>query len=183
MSRRRFVPPAVARDVVQQKAAPRHAMPPPVAWSGARPAAIVQAKPPAPFPAPPFRQTALQRASEAKSSDPWPPGAESHSTYADMSTAGYGTAKKFGDFSGAQRTLILAHNRKKNKGKLKSDASNDPHQDLVEETGSKNSAEIDHIIPKSSGGANHYLNARVISWQLNNSEERVVDYSKKSWHS
>jgi hypothetical protein len=62
----------------------------------------------------------------------------------------------------------------KNGGVLKSDDPNDPQQNLSEQ-GAANDPEIDHIIPMSAGGSNWFSNARVISWELNNSLARIKD--------
>jgi hypothetical protein len=106
----------------------------------------------------------------------WPLNAADR-PYDGLDEAKYpGTASRFKEFSADQRAFILAANRTRNGGTLKSDdAKGDPHQDLVEQTGHANSAEIDHIIPKSRGGSNHFKNARVISWELNNTIARVKD--------
>jgi hypothetical protein len=76
------------------------------------------------------------------------------------------------DFSTEQIRLILQANRVRNGGTLKSDAPNDPCKTL-DVKGAANHPEIDHIIPKSSGGSNYYSNARVVSWQVNNKTDRV----------
>lgn len=78
----------------------------------------------------------------------------------------------FGTFSGVQRTLIIQTNKARNGGRLKSDDPHDPQQDL-DERGAANAPEVDHIVPKSRGGSNHYSNARLVSWQLNNRDDRV----------
>ena len=43
----------------------------------------------------------------------------------------------------------------------------------LSERGTFDAPEIDHIIPKSSGGSNWFSNARVVSWMLNNKEDRI----------
>jgi hypothetical protein len=94
----------------------------------------------------------------------------------------------FREFSADQRTIILQANMARNGGALKTDDPiNDPVTDgILSEKGDVNFPEIDHIVPKSSGGSNFYSNARVVSWQLNNREDRVkslfgiVDMSKKA---
>jgi len=53
-----------------------------------------------------------------------------------------------------------------------SDDPKDPHQAL-DERGTTDVPEIDHIIPKVLGGSNYFSNARVVSWQLNNSVARI----------
>jgi hypothetical protein len=117
----------------------------------------------------------VQRAAERKVDDVWwPAGAENTSPYRDIDYKGYGNVRRFADYSVAQRAKILAMNKANNGGSLKSDAPDDPNQDLVEAPGSMNSAEVDHIIPNSRGGSNSPLNARVISWELNNKIQRVV---------
>jgi hypothetical protein len=82
-----------------------------------------------------------------------------------------------GNFSGEQRQALITYNKLKNGGQLKSDSGDDPHQDLTEGTGKATSVEVDHIIPKVLGGSNHFLNARLISWELNNKVERIKDTS------
>lgn len=76
------------------------------------------------------------------------------------------------EFSQEQRQLIIKANLSKNGGALMSDDPADPHQDLSE-NGTVDFPEVDHIIPKSSGGANAFSNARVVSWELNNRVARV----------
>jgi hypothetical protein len=78
----------------------------------------------------------------------------------------------FAEYSAAQRALILQTNMARNGGRLRSDDPADPHQ-WLDERGTADAPEIDHIVPKSHGGSNFYSNARVISWQLNNREARV----------
>ena len=80
------------------------------------------------------------------------------------------------NFSADQRKLIIQANMAKNGGHLRSDDINDPQQELSEK-GAANFPEIDHIIPKSLGGSNMFSNARVVSWQLNNKEDRVKNIS------
>ncbi|MGH3827164.1 MAG: hypothetical protein ACRDQX_08315, partial [Pseudonocardiaceae bacterium] len=80
------------------------------------------------------------------------------------------------DFSQAQRKLILRTNMARNNSRIISDDHTDEHQELSEQ-GAANFPEIDHIIPKSSGGSNFYSNARVVSWQLNNKVARVKPLS------
>jgi hypothetical protein len=80
-------------------------------------------------------------------------------------------------FSREQREKILKLNMARNGGVLKSDDPSDPHQ-ILDENGAANYPEIDHIIPKSVGGSNAFSNARVISWQLNNKEDRVKNIGK-----
>lgn len=75
------------------------------------------------------------------------------------------------EFSQEQRQIIIKANLSHN-GALVSDDPKDPHQDLSE-NGTVDFPEVDHIIPKSSGGANAFSNARVVSWELNNRVARV----------
>jgi hypothetical protein len=105
------------------------------------------------------------------------PASKADRPYNDFDAKYPGACSAFRDFSGEQRKALIAYNKKKNGGKLKSDAGNDPHQDLTEDTGAATSVEVDHIIPKSKGGCNHFLNARLISWELNNALERFKDTS------
>ncbi|HEU5003546.1 MAG TPA: DNA/RNA non-specific endonuclease [Actinomycetota bacterium] len=81
------------------------------------------------------------------------------------------TIESHREFSQEQRQLIIKANLSKN-GSLTSDDPRDPHQDLSE-NGTVDFPEVDHIIPKSSGGANAFSNARVVSWELNNRVARV----------
>lgn len=86
-------------------------------------------------------------------------------------------------FTTYQRELILQANMAKNGGQLKSDDPNDPvkkaphNKTTLSEQGAANFPEIDHIIPKSLGGSNMFSNARVVSWLLNNKEDRVKGIS------
>ncbi|MFI2026519.1 eCIS core domain-containing protein [Streptomyces buecherae] len=75
-------------------------------------------------------------------------------------------------FTEDQRRLILQANLARNNGQLRSDDPNDPHE-VLDEDGTANYPEIDHIIPRSAGGSNAYSNARVVSWELNNKLDRV----------
>lgn len=77
-----------------------------------------------------------------------------------------------GDFGGDQRALIIQTNKARNGGLIKSDDPNDPHP-YLDERGTTDAPEVDHIVPKSRGGSNYYSNARLVSWQLNNREDRV----------
>lgn len=86
--------------------------------------------------------------------------------------AGVGSLRPFDDFSGRQRELILQANMARNGGKLKSDDPLDPLPDLSE-MGDLNFPEVDHIVPKSRGGSNMFSNARLVSWKLNNVDDRV----------
>lgn len=68
----------------------------------------------------------------------------------------------FGDYSGAQRQVILNINRNNNGGQLKSDCV--PGQILHDDDSSDPmKANIDHIYPRAKGGSNSYSNAQVIS--------------------
>jgi RHS repeat-associated protein len=92
----------------------------------------------------------------------------------DGTQAGPGRA-----FSPAQKQKIIAANRARNGGKLRSDDPLDPFQDLSAPVKSVSPglggapqdpamAAIDHIVPKGAGGTNSYGNARVISQHWNN---------------
>ena len=77
------------------------------------------------------------------------------------------------EFSNEQRGLIIKANLAKNGGEIVSDDEHhDPHS-VLDENGRMDFPEVDHIIPKSSGGANAFSNARVVSWELNNRVARV----------
>jgi hypothetical protein len=109
----------------------------------------------------------------------WPAG-KADRPYNDFPEAKYPGIKNCclrGNFSGEQRQALITYNKLKNGGQLKSDSGDDPHQDLTEGTGKATSVEVDHIIPKVMGGSNHFLNARLISWELNNKVERIKDTS------
>ena len=76
---------------------------------------------------------------------------------------------KFQAFSSKQAQFILAENRKKNGGSVKSDiGADDYHVWLSGSTPADDSPEIDHIHPKSKGGSNEYKNAQVTSRKYNN---------------
>jgi hypothetical protein len=80
----------------------------------------------------------------------------------------------FREFTAQQRELILQANMARNGGAIKSDDAHDPVPDgLLSEAGDLNFPEIDHTVPKSRGGSNMFSNARVVSWQLNNQDDRV----------
>jgi hypothetical protein len=88
-------------------------------------------------------------------------------------------------FTPVQRTMLLQANMAVNGGVLKSDDPDDPYPDL-DERGTRNAPEIDNIVPESHGGSNHFSNARVVSWALNNKHDRVkslvgiVDMTERS---
>jgi hypothetical protein len=93
----------------------------------------------------------------------------------------------FREFTARQRELILQANMARNGGVLKSDDPADTvNGGILSEQGDLNFPEIDHIVPKSKGGSNFFSNARVVSWQLNNKDDRVksllgvVDLSKRA---
>lgn len=99
--------------------------------------------------------------------------------YDDVSIA------KGSDFAKKQKDRILAENRRRNGGVLRSDASDDPVTgDLQppasippvtfpkppkprDPNGNLNEAQVDHIKPKSQMGSNSYCNGRVVSMQYN----------------
>lgn len=93
----------------------------------------------------------------------------------------------FRDFTARQRELILQANMARNGGVLKSDDPEDTvNGGVLSEQGDLNFPEIDHMVPKSKGGSNFFSNARVVSWQLNNKDDRVkslvgvIDISKRA---
>ena len=90
---------------------------------------------------------------------------------------GFGTMGAFSDFTAAQRELLLQVNRERNGGTMRSDDPADPCQ-VLDPRGAANAPEIDHIIPKVLGGSNFFSNARVVSWQLNNKEDRIKPISE-----
>ncbi|HHG86732.1 MAG TPA: DUF4157 domain-containing protein [Bacteroidetes bacterium] len=85
-------------------------------------------------------------------------------------------------FKGWQLDWIIRYNTRLNGGFMVSDAwkegSNEPHENL-RENGRLDRPEVDHIIPNSRGGSNFFTNARLVSWELNNKIERVVDAGAK----
>lgn len=91
----------------------------------------------------------------------------------------WGKVSRFQGFAANQRAALIAANKARNGGKLKSDADNDPIQNLTETVGQDDSVEVDHVIASSRGGSNHWWNARLISRRLNNALERVVDAKNK----
>lgn len=103
-----------------------------------------------------------------------------------LSGAGYGSPMSRKAYQGWQIDWLIRYNMRLNGGNIESDAwakippknRKEPHR-ILSEAGRKDRPEIDHIIPNSSGGANFFTNARVVSWELNNSIERVVPASQK----
>jgi RHS repeat-associated protein len=78
------------------------------------------------------------------------------------------------DFTAAQKEKIIAENKQRNGGVVKSDDPNDPHQILVKPSKSEegvtppqNEWQVDHIVPLDKGGSNSFTNARVVSRELN----------------
>ena len=92
----------------------------------------------------------------------------------------WGQVSRFKGFTAHQIQLLIAANKKRNGGVLRSDAANDPHPILAETVGGDDSVECDHVINgKLKGGANHWWNARLVSRELNNSMEREVEAKAK----
>lgn len=124
----------------------------------------------------------------------WYPDAPAHRPYQHLDMLLFANklpvsneVSQFRDFTGHQRELILQANMARNGGQIKSDDPKDPIAGgILSEQGDLNFPEIDHIVPKSSGGSNMFSNARVVSWQLNNQDDRVksllgvVDMSKRA---
>ncbi len=81
------------------------------------------------------------------------------------------------DFTEKQKELILQANLARNDGKLKSDDLTDPYKTL-DPNDRLGQPEVDHIIPKGSGGSNFFSNARVISWHHNNKNQRIKSVSE-----
>lgn len=69
-------------------------------------------------------------------------------------------------FSDQQRNLILAVNRIRNNGWIKSDEAGDDFTTLMVE-GSDQAPEVDHIVQRSTSGSNAFSNARVVSSRYN----------------
>lgn len=138
------------------------------------------------FPAP-VRANAIgvvQRAEDnyAKQDDVWWPKAyRLNGPYKDLEAwANWGTVNRFRGFTGHQIKILIAANKMRNGGQLKSDAPNDPYPILAETVGEDDSVECDHVINgKLRGGSNHWWNARLISRKLNNSMERQADANDK----
>ena len=70
-----------------------------------------------------------------------------------------------------QRRLLLERNREVNGGVLRSDGDgrilNMPRKNLKGEKADMNQAEVDHIMPKSKGGANTNDNLQILSKEEN----------------
>ena len=81
----------------------------------------------------------------------------------DAEAASRGAGK---DYTYAQRRNILDENMVHNHGVIQCEETGTL---LVREAGHWNTAEIDHIVPKSKGGTNHYSNARVVCRSTNRS--------------
>lgn len=115
----------------------------------------------------------------AAASGPTAPGPTSGGPYAHL-RPGRGMIIRAGrDYSPAQKRAILAANRERNGGRLRSDDPLDPYQDLSEPQRSvspgmggqgqdRAMASVDHRVAQSAGGENSYANARVISQFWNN---------------
>jgi hypothetical protein len=70
------------------------------------------------------------------------------------------------EFTSSQRGRVLEENMRQNGGRLRSDVTG---RFLRRSPGGPNSAEIDHVIPKSRGGSNSFANARVVERTWNRS--------------
>ena len=127
--------------------------------------------------------TVVQRAQDWSKYDDlwWPKAYRVNGPYKGLDLwDSWGQATRYGSFSSYQISLLIAANKKRNKGVLKSDADNDPYEELSEIPGRDDSVECDHVITKNGGGgANHWWNARLISRKLNNSLERGVAAHQK----
>lgn len=85
------------------------------------------------------------------------------------------TQGKSRSYDGFQREYLRAFNRWKNAGKLISDASvpdlyDGERTDIwtnLNEGGGREAPEVDHVVPNYQGGANSYINARLVSFQHN----------------
>jgi hypothetical protein len=82
-------------------------------------------------------------------------------------------------FTSAQKRKIIAANRQRTGGRLRSDDPLDPYQDLSDPVKSVSPgvggqrqdpamAAVDHIVSRAAGGSNSYGNARVVSQYYNN---------------
>ena len=140
----------------------------------------------APFPAT-VRANAIgvvQRAEEnwAKQDDKWwPKEYRLNGPYKNLNAwATWGSVSRFKGFTTQQIQILIAANKKRNGGVLRSDANNDPYPILAETLGQDDSVECDHVINGNlRGGSNHWWNARLISRKLNNSMEREADAQDK----
>jgi len=124
----------------------------------------------------------VQRAEDWSKHDDvwWPKDYRLNGPYKDADLwKHWGAANRFGYFSAPQIKLLIAENKKRNGGKLKSDSNTDPHKVLAETAGENDSVECDHVINRFRGGSNHWWNARLISRELNNSLERESEAKGK----
>lgn len=91
---------------------------------------------------------------------PTPPGPYSHLEDPPDVAAGR-------DFTLAQKARIIAENKKRNQGVVRSDLSGtivvQPARSARGVTPSPDEWQIDHILPKDRGGTNSYANAQVLS--------------------
>lgn len=75
------------------------------------------------------------------------------------------------NFTQTQKKKILAENRKRNGGELRSDLSGEPLEKALQHkkgvTPPSNEAHIDHICERCTGGSNSFGNARVLSREEN----------------
>jgi hypothetical protein len=101
----------------------------------------------------------LKSAAKSESTTPY-------SALQDSKTVGPGK-----DFTKSQKQQILEANKQANGGVLKSDKSgivlDNPVQSKKGVPSNMNQAEVDHMKPKSKGGANSYKNTQVLSKKEN----------------
>ncbi|MBL0163322.1 MAG: HNH endonuclease [Xanthomonadales bacterium] len=87
--------------------------------------------------------------------------------------------KESAKFTRAQKKEIIAANRERNNGELKSDKSGEPlvpsEKSMQGVTPAKNEAQVDHIVPLAAGGTNDPANAQVLSRQENRAKSDKLE--------
>jgi hypothetical protein len=133
------------------------------------------------------RKSALKFLAEANSKG-WIPDNYANSPYLPLDIMWLNGVRGEGNpgarlgFKSWQIDWLIQYNRALNGGKILSDAWVEDTTELhgyLYEAGRLSRPEADHIVPNLSGGSNLFTNARLVSWELNNSIERNVHASKK----